>query len=90
MDSSDLVKHFSFKEEEECRIINIKKLSENDNTILDEKERMYINYLDIREHVKKVIFAPQAEGYRFFKDKLAFEGLYNIECVQSKHPFKGK
>ena len=82
-----LVKHVAFKEEQECRIIKVERLTNNKDVIkLENKSRMYIDYLPIAENLKSVYFAPKTIGFELFKDIAKREGL-NIECYKCEHPF---
>jgi tetratricopeptide (TPR) repeat protein len=89
-----LVKHVAYKEEQECRIFDIKDLQEEKLKEKDKREvkfttdcaQMYIDYQSITEYVKKIYFAPKTEGVEIFEKALEQEGL-NIECEVSSHPF---
>jgi tetratricopeptide (TPR) repeat protein len=80
-----LTKHVAFKEEQECRIIKIEKL-ENENVKMDENKRMYLEYLEIGKYVKKIYFAPNASDMNIFQDRLLNERR-EIKCIKSKNPF---
>lgn len=80
-----LVKHSSFKEEQECRIFTIKNLSEQKDDIKIEGNRMYINMKeDIKHYIQKIYFGPKASGLDFFKDRLQHKQLDKIDCVRSE------
>lgn len=82
-----LVKHIAFKEEQECRIIKVEKLTNNKDIVkLENKSRMYIDYLPITDDLKSIYFAPKANGFELFKDIVKREGL-NIDCYKCEHPF---
>jgi Tfp pilus assembly protein PilF len=82
-----LVKHVAFKEEQECRIVEVKRLGEaNSNVIDDEHKRMYVNYLPIRNHVKKIVFGPKATKMELFQNLLTHYGYKDVECVRSTSP----
>jgi hypothetical protein len=81
-----LVKHFAFNEEQECRIIQIRKL--NDKKVeSDENNRLYIEYLEMNEeNVSEICFAPKATDIDKFKQHLA-RNNYNVKCYKSTAPF---
>lgn len=82
-----LVKHVAFKEEQECRIIKVERLTNNKDVVkLENRTRMYIDYLSIAENVKSIYFAPKTNGFELFKDIVKREGL-DIECYKCEHPF---
>lgn len=82
-----LIKHVAFKEEQECRIIKVERLANNKDIVkLENKARMYIDYLPITDNLKSIYFAPKASGFKLFKDMVKREGL-NIECYKCEHPF---
>ncbi|MDR0981837.1 MAG: tetratricopeptide repeat protein [Culturomica sp.] len=86
-----LVKHCAFKEEQECRIINVEKLDNKDKKIkMDGSEWMYIEAGEVSRHVQKIYFGPCATGIGLFRDRLILEELNEIECEQSRLPFAGK
>jgi tetratricopeptide (TPR) repeat protein len=82
-----LVKHVAFKEEQECRIIDVVQLGKAKD-IKIENNRMYKETRKINHLVKQIYFAPQTDGLEFFQDRLKYEGL-NIECKRCTHPFRG-
>ena len=84
----------AFKEEQECRILSLVHLT-NNNSIKPQKEKedsiidfskMYIEYTLLKDFVKTVYFAPKTIGFSIYKDQIRRFGL-KIKCVQSKHPF---
>jgi len=79
-----LVKVDSFKEEQECRIIEIVRAS--NPKVRVESNYMYINYLPPKDYLKKITFGPKAEGFTFFKNRFLTEGLTEIDCRKSEHP----
>lgn len=88
-----LVKHYAFKEEQECRIIRVERLFNNSDVIVDEsKSRMYIDYLPLcqrkenQNYVTELFFGPKAEGFKIFRDRINHSGL-SILSHKSKHPF---
>jgi tetratricopeptide (TPR) repeat protein len=81
-----LVKHAAFKEEQECRIIQIKKLNKEKKVKLDENNRLYVEYLKLsNENVSEICFAPKAKDIDKFKQHLA-RNSYNIKCYKSTAP----
>jgi hypothetical protein len=90
-----LVKHYAFKEEQECRILTVKRLTQDDSKIQFQKDesgniqRMYIEVGDVSKHIEKIYFGPCAEGMALFQDGLSYEGL-DISCEASKLPFADK
>ena len=84
-----LVKHAAFKEEQECRIIQIAEF-ENEKRVKADDNRFYIEYLELnKENVKNICFGPKAEGIGKFKQQLARNKENNfkgIECSQSTAP----
>ena len=84
-----LVKHVAFKEEQECRIIKIKKPFEADsNDPIDENhERFYVNYLPITNCVSNVYFGPKASGMELFQSLLTYQkGFKGVVCSRSTSP----
>ncbi|MCL1943806.1 MAG: tetratricopeptide repeat protein [Candidatus Azobacteroides sp.] len=86
-----LVKHVAFKEEQECRIIKIKRPCESDNEQpIDEdekRERFYVNYLPVTNYVSKVIFGPKATGMELFQSLLTYQkGFEKVVCSRSTSP----
>lgn len=93
-----LTKHVAFKEEQECRIFDIENLETSDKIKpqrnqeekdCDKQEfhSMYIDYgADISKYVKKVIFAPKADGLNQFDAFAKYLG-HKITCEQCDHPF---
>jgi len=75
-----LVKHAAFKEEQECRIVKIKKLTDGiegdprEREIQpDENNRLYVNYLKLNtENVAKICYGPKVTD----KDIEIFEQLF--------------
>lgn len=81
-----LIKHAAFKEERECRIIQIKQLGDKNIKISD--GYMYIEYMEIQKHIEKIWLAPKATGFELYKDMLKHKHQdLNIECEQSQSPF---
>jgi hypothetical protein len=92
---SYIIKHFGFKEEQECRFFTSQKLRDARNILFcAQSRRMYIELdLPIEEGLKLITFAPNATEYQLFMDRL--EQIDNlregedrarnkIKCVQSK------
>ena len=84
-----LVKHFAFKEEQECRIICIKDMNEDKDGIHFNQDYscMYIEYLPIdKECLEKIYFGPKAKGIEIFKEALKYKQM-DFTCEPSKLPF---
>ncbi|MFR9166330.1 MAG: hypothetical protein ACLVKO_09025 [Dysgonomonas sp.] len=94
-----LVKHVAFKEEQECRLIRVEPLKDNDKVKVDSgSSRMYYNYIKLRHidekepkkksfcYITDVYFAPRAAGKQLLEDIIRREGL-KIDCHQSDHPY---
>ncbi|WP_321517770.1 tetratricopeptide repeat protein [uncultured Bacteroides sp.] len=83
-----LVKHVAYKEEQECRIFDIKDLKDKSNEIkfTPDYAQMFIEYQPITKYVKKIFFAPKTEGVEIFKKAIEQKEL-KIDCKLSTHPF---
>lgn len=86
-----LVKHYDFKEEQECRIIQVEPLINNSKIIVtDDNSRMYINYLpfhnDNKSYLNTIYWGPKTSNYELFKDRVTHLGM-NILCLKNEHPF---
>ena len=86
-----LVKHVAFKEEQECRIIKIKRPCETDNEPPKDEdnkhERFYVDYLPLTDCVKKIYFGPKATGMELFQSLLTYQsGFKNVICHRSTSP----
>jgi len=65
-----LIKHVAFKEEQECRIIQVKKIAGNNKIQTDSNNRLYIKYLNLcKDSVEKICFGPRVKD----KDKEVFK-----------------
>ncbi|MDR1847092.1 MAG: tetratricopeptide repeat protein [Bacteroidales bacterium] len=85
-----LVKHVAFKEEQECRIIQVEMLKNKKRVKHDaESEAFYIEYGNLSPNTEEVIFAPKvAEKDMFdFRNKLHYKGLGIIETTKSDLPY---
>lgn len=89
---SYLVKHVAFKEEQECRILEIASLiNQEENNLLVESEiengnyRMYINYLPITEDVDRLYMGNQFEDFGLFRDIIKHK--CGIDSYLCNHPF---
>lgn len=82
-----LVKHMAFKEEQECRIIRIEELYNNNKIQLIDEKPMYIHYLPIYNSIKRVYFAPQANDYKLFAHRAMKDYGESIKCRLCDHPF---
>jgi len=87
-----LVKHAAFQEEQECRMVYIGDLLEDERIHTEwENNQMYLEYAEpVRESLDKIYLSPGAEPYAdFFKRKLrnlAKEGGIR----RSQNPFRNK
>jgi len=83
-----LTKHIAFKEEQECRIIKIHDLIKDKDKIKKSEDfkQMYIDYLNIPNHVEKIYFGTKASGIELFQDMQKHNNL-NIPCERSTNPF---
>ncbi|MCL2480320.1 MAG: tetratricopeptide repeat protein [Spirochaetaceae bacterium] len=80
-----LTKDIAFKEEQECRIIKIIRLNNNDK-IKNDNYRMYVEYEpQVSKHIEKIYFGPKANGMELFQDFLTHKDL-NIPTVKSDNP----
>ncbi|MDR0908907.1 MAG: hypothetical protein LBM77_03990 [Spirochaetaceae bacterium] len=88
-----LVKHYAFKEEQECRIIQVKNISDVSHYAKDgikkEKNKLYLEAGDIGNHVDRIFFAPCADEkmINLFLYKLKYSEL-NINHYISNLPFE--
>jgi len=85
-----LVKHVAFKEEQECRIVQIKKFygNEKNNEVVeaDDNKRLFVKYMKLKpEYVSEICFGPKAKGIDKFKQHLA-RNNYNRKCYKSTAP----
>jgi hypothetical protein len=82
-----LIKDVAFKEEQECRIIQIMPITDDKIKESDDYSQLYIetDSLDSLVWPKKIIFGPKATGIDLFQDILRRKNL-NISCEQSKLP----
>jgi len=82
-----LVKHIAFKEEQECRIVKIHNLNDNEIEMKDEYKQMYINYSpSVQIYIDRIYFGPKAGGIELFKNMLKNKKL-EIPCEKSTNPF---
>jgi tetratricopeptide (TPR) repeat protein len=81
-----LTKHVAFKEEQECRIVKIENVNAMEVKTSENKKQMYLEYLEIGQHVEKIYFAPNASDMNIFQDRLLNEDM-RIECIKSENPF---
>lgn len=86
-----LIKHSDFKEEQECRIIKVEPLINNNKILVsDDDNRMYINYLPVKVdnslYVERVYWGPKTINFELFKDRVKCQGD-NIRCYKNEHPF---
>jgi len=82
-----LTKNSAFIDERECRIVKIAdtydkvKVKQYEN-----KEKKYIEYMEIGQHIKEIYFGPLAAEMDVIQNRLLSEGL-KIECKKSENPF---
>ncbi|MDR1983896.1 MAG: tetratricopeptide repeat protein [Prevotellaceae bacterium] len=83
-----LVKHVAFNEEQECRVVKVAKLSDHAQVKLD-GDNIFINTRSIVDYyVDKVYFAPKAADIELFQEKLGYDGVTDIQCLQCTHPIR--
>jgi len=81
-----MIKNAAFKEEQECRIIQTKKITDP-NVSEDENNRFYVDYYKLSpKNVAKIVFGPKAKDIDKFRQCLARNRYNGIECYQSKVP----
>jgi len=81
-----LTKHIAFKDEQECRIVKIRRLNDKDSEIKNDANRLYIEYSPkVSNHIDKIYFGPKATGFELFKNMLKNKKL-DILCEKSKNP----
>jgi tetratricopeptide (TPR) repeat protein len=81
-----LVKHVAFKDEQECRIVEVEYLNNHDRVQLKNGE-MFIETCPPAKFVDKVCFAPHTDA-KLFQEKLVYEDLKNVTCYQCNHPVR--
>lgn len=86
-----LVKHYDFKEEQECRIIQVEPLINNSKIkISPDYSRMFIEYWPFSHsskcYLKKIYFGPKTTNFELFKDRIT-QLNPNIFCNKNDHPF---
>lgn len=88
-----LVKHSDFKEEQECRIIKVEPLRDNNKIIVsNDGSRMFINYLPMHNKqnndcfIKDLYWGPKASDFELLRDRIEHYGL-DIWCHKTDHPF---
>ncbi len=94
-----LIKHAAFKDEQECRLLDIQKITsaEKDNPVKykDEKiaggdyQMLYVEYdVPVWDYIEKVYFGPRASQFPLFQKMLLRHGLKDVECEICNHPFQ--
>lgn len=86
-----LVKHYDFKEEQECRIIQVEPLFKNPYIkITGDNNRMYVDYLPLhnrdKSYLNEIYWGPKTSNFELFKDRVTYLGI-NIFCYKKEHPF---
>jgi len=87
-----LVKHAAFQEEQECRMLYIGNLLEEERIYTDwDAKQMYLEYAPaVRESLKKIYLSPGAEPYAdFFKRELPHLAETG-DIRRSQNPFRNK
>ena len=87
-----LVKHAAFQEEQECRMVYIGDLPEDERIHTEwENNQMYLKYAEpVRESLDKIYLSPGAEPYAdFFKRELPHLAKQG-GIRRSKNPFRNK
>ena len=83
---SFMIKHIAYQEEQECRIFCFSTFDNNE--IIIEDKKMYINYLSINDYVSELYLAPGAEKYRDIFKVLTQHPKKNVEVNLSDNPFR--
>ncbi|MDR0864262.1 MAG: tetratricopeptide repeat protein [Candidatus Symbiothrix sp.] len=78
-----LTKDVAFKEEQECRIIQIVSLMDDRVMLREDYNQVYVE-INLN-YVEKIIFGPKSIGMDLFQDILRKKGL-DINCEQSTLP----
>ncbi len=89
-----LVKNIAFKEEQECRIVQVEKLTDKKVAVLLDNDggykNFYIEYLPMSEYVQRITLPPKSTDGQLWQESLQRENLTNVEVSVSRHPFKEK
>ncbi len=81
-----LTKHIAFKEEQECRIVEIHPLDYDRIKLSPDYKQMYIEYEPkVSEHIKEIYFGPKATEIEMFQNLLVHKCL-DITCEKSENP----
>lgn len=84
-----LIKHYDFKEEQECRIIQVEPLVKN-SLIKVAGNRMYVDYLPFhsedKSYLNEIYWGPKTSNFELFRDRITYLGI-NIFCQKNEHPF---
>ncbi|MDR0872396.1 MAG: tetratricopeptide repeat protein [Prevotellaceae bacterium] len=78
-----LTKHVAFKEEQECRIVQIESVKDAKVEVSEDRKQMYLEYLECKNYVKEIVFGPKTSNIDC--DRLMHETL--IPCRKSDNPF---
>ncbi|MFD2599200.1 DUF2971 domain-containing protein [Sphingobacterium corticis] len=86
-----LVKHSAFKEEQECRIIQVEPLQNNSRIkMTPDNCRMYIDYIPFhngnKSYLRSIYWGPKTLNFELFRDRITQLGM-DIECYKNYHPF---
>lgn len=89
---ASLVKHASFEDENECRILSIKSIS--DKTIhwpeeFSEYNKLYLEYEEISNYIDAIYLAPKSKKHHkiWIENHISNNNL-NIKVIQSNDPFQ--
>ncbi|WP_114701192.1 type 1 periplasmic-binding domain-containing protein [Psychrobacter proteolyticus] len=81
-----LVKHSAFQEEQECRIVYITSLK-NENIRMEFGKFLYVEYEpEVKAHLDKIYIAPAATQYQPYLAKLLCDT--NVKIELSNNPFR--
>ncbi|MDR1006323.1 MAG: tetratricopeptide repeat protein [Bacteroidales bacterium] len=85
-----LIKDVAFKDEQECRIIQVADITDKEKVNVDEaKNTLFLNYIKVEDYVEELIFAPNVDkrDINNFEKRFIHEGKRKIECRLSKLPY---
>ncbi|WP_201503284.1 DUF2971 domain-containing protein [Psychrobacter aquimaris] len=81
-----LVKHSAFQEEQECRIVYVTSLK-NENVRMEFGKFLYVEYeADVKTHLDKIYIAPAATQYQPYLAKLLCDT--NVKIELSNNPYR--
>ena len=91
MEEIDLLfKHYSFQEEQECRIVKYIELSSTKLQTDFSLNKIYINYpISVKENLKNIYLGKNIEQYlTYFKKELSGEVGTKLKIKVCEAPFK--